>query len=144
MSAAFLGLGLRTSPGNSLAWCSPQTTTHYWPSMWVAMKFVTCSPRVIKRCFKALAQLVRESGVWVIFSALLPVVGSGTRRNRQTQSINTWLYGWGVTTSQRVFYNVMALHGTRFTSIRWNSHLSQRGKRVFPHEPAGLIDRTLN
>jgi len=47
------------------------------------------SPRVIKRDFRALGWLVRESGAQVIFSSLLPFVGSDVARNRQTQSINT-------------------------------------------------------
>jgi len=33
------------------------------------------SPRVIKKKFKALGRLVKESGAQVIFSSLLPVVG---------------------------------------------------------------------
>ena len=36
--AASLGPGLRTSPGNFLAWYGPQTVTHYCSSTWLAMK----------------------------------------------------------------------------------------------------------
>ncbi|KAK4811185.1 hypothetical protein QYF61_019816 [Mycteria americana] len=39
----------------------------------------TQSPRAIKRDFRALGRLVRDSGAQVIFSSLLPVVGSDTR-----------------------------------------------------------------
>jgi len=54
----------------------------------------THSPRAIKRDFRALGHLVRESGAWAIFTSLLPVVGSDIRRSRQAQSINTWLRSW--------------------------------------------------
>jgi len=54
----------------------------------------TCSPSVIKRDFRALGQLAREPGAQVIFSSLLPVVGSDTGRNIQAQSIDKWLCGW--------------------------------------------------
>ena len=46
----------------------------------------TRSPRAIKRDFRALGRLVRESGAQVIFSSILPVVGSDIGRNRWTQS----------------------------------------------------------
>jgi len=52
------------------------------------------SPRAIKRDFRALGQLVRESGAQAIFSSLLAIAGSDTGRNRQTQSINIWVHGW--------------------------------------------------
>lgn len=48
-------------------------------------------PRAIKSDFRALAQLVGESGAQVIFSSLLPVAGSNTVRNRWAQCINTGL-----------------------------------------------------
>jgi len=52
------------------------------------------SRRVIKRDFRALGQLVRESGAQVIFSSLLPVADGDVGRNRCTQPTNTWLRGW--------------------------------------------------
>jgi len=52
------------------------------------------SPKAIEKEFKALGQLVKESGAQVIFSSLLPVVGRDVERYRQTQSINTWLRYW--------------------------------------------------
>jgi len=52
------------------------------------------SPGVIKRDFRDLGWLVRESGAQVIFSSLLPAAGGDVARNRWTQSINTWLCGW--------------------------------------------------
>ena len=49
-----------------------------------------CSPRAIERDFRALGQLVQESGARVIFSSLLPVVDSNTGRKRHPQFMNTW------------------------------------------------------
>ena len=49
------------------------------------------SPRVSKRDFMALGQLLEGSGAQVVFSSILPVAGINTERNRQTQQINTWL-----------------------------------------------------
>jgi len=40
------------------------------------------SPRVIKKEFKALGRLVKESGAQVIFSSLLPVVGRDVEQHR--------------------------------------------------------------
>ena len=102
-----------------------------------------CSPRVIKRDFKALGQLIRESGVQVIFSSILPVAGSNIGRNRWTQSINTWLRGWCHLQNFGFFDNRMAYTAPGLLALD-GIHLSQRGKRVFAHELAGLIDRALN
>jgi len=52
------------------------------------------SPGVIKRDFRDLGWLVRESGAQAIFSSLLPAAGGDVARNKRTQSINTWLHGW--------------------------------------------------
>lgn len=49
------------------------------------------SPRVIKREFLALGQLVEGSGAQVVFSSILPVVVINIERNRRTQLINMWL-----------------------------------------------------
>ncbi|GAB0181413.1 hypothetical protein GRJ2_000606600 [Grus japonensis] len=73
------------------------------------------SPRVIKRDFGALGQLVRESGAQVIFISLLPVAGSNVGRNRRTQSINTWLHGWCHQRSFGFFNNGMAYAGPGFS-----------------------------
>ena len=50
-----------------------------------------CSPKVIRRDFRALGQLVRESRAQVVFSSLIPIAGDDIARHRRTQSINTWL-----------------------------------------------------
>ena len=55
---------------------------------------ISHNPRSIKRDLRTLEQLVRESRAQVIFSTLLPVVGSDIGRNRQAQSINTRLRVW--------------------------------------------------
>ena len=101
------------------------------------------SPRAIKRDFRALGRLVRESGAQVIFSSILPVAGSDIGRNRQTQSINTWLCGWCHHHSFGFFDNGMAYTAPGLL-VSDGIQLSERGKRVFAHELVGLIDRALN
>lgn len=49
------------------------------------------SPREFKRDFKALGRLVKGSGVQLVFSSVLPVVGNNIKRNRCTQLINSCL-----------------------------------------------------
>ena len=103
----------------------------------------THRPRAIKGDFRALGRLVRESGTPVIFSSLLPVAGSDIVRNRWIQSINTWLCGWCRHHSFVLCDNGMAYAAPGLLASN-GRHLSQRGKRVFAHELAGLIDRALN
>jgi len=101
------------------------------------------SPKAIKKEFKALGRLVKESGAQVIFSSLLPVVGRDVERHRQTQSINTWLRDW----CHRHNFGFFD-HGTTYTAPSLlasnGDQLSQRGKRIFAQKLAGLIDRALN
>jgi len=52
------------------------------------------SPRAIRRDFRALGLSVKKSRAQVIFSSILPVVGSNIRRNRWALCVNTWLCGW--------------------------------------------------
>jgi len=101
------------------------------------------SPRVIKRDFRALGLLVREFGAQVIFSSLLPVAGGEVPRNRQTQSINTWLCGCCHRHSLGVFDNRMAYTAPDLLASD-RIHLSQRRKRNFAQELVGLIGRSLN
>ncbi|KAK4826058.1 hypothetical protein QYF61_004173 [Mycteria americana] len=103
----------------------------------------TRSPRAIKRDFRALGRLVRDSGAQIIFSSLLPFVGSDTRRNGGTQSINSWLRGWCHRHRFGFFDNGMAYTAPGLLASD-GIHLSQRGKRIFAQELAGLIDRALN
>jgi len=86
---------------------------------------------------------MRESGAQVIFSSLHPIVGSVTGRNRQAQSSNTWLYGWCHHHSFGFFDRGMPYMAPGLLAPKW-SHLSQRGKRVFDQELAGVIGRALN
>jgi len=106
-------------------------------------KVAVHSPRVIKRDFRVLGRLVRESGAQVIFSSLLPVAGGDVARNRWTQSINTWLRGWCHRHSFGFFDNGMAYTAPDLMASD-GIHLSQSGKRTFAQELAGLIGRTLN
>jgi len=102
----------------------------------------THSPKAVKRHFRALGRLVRGSGVHVIFSSLLPVAGSKVGRNRWIRSI-MWRHGWCYGHSFGFFDNGM---GYTAPGLRVSDgiHLSLRGKRVFAHKLAGLIDRALN
>jgi len=84
---------------------------------------------------------VRESRAQVIYSSLLPVAGSDVARNRQTQSINTWLRGWCHQHSFGFFDNGMAYTAPALLA---SNGISQRGKRIFAQELAGLIGRALN
>jgi len=89
-----------------------------------------CSPGEITRDFRVLGWLVRESGAQVIFSSLLPVVGSDIGSNRQTQSMNTWLHCWCHHHNFDFFDNGVA-YTVPGLLVSNGSHLSQRGKRVF-------------
>jgi len=51
---------------------------------------VATSPRAIKRNFRALGQLLKESGAQVVFS-ILPVAGNDKGRNKKSQQNNTCL-----------------------------------------------------
>jgi len=69
----------------SLIWCPD-----YYPLLLFHAggdEAIMHSPRTIKRDFRALGCLVRESGPQIIFSSLLPIAGSDTGRNREAQSI---------------------------------------------------------
>ena len=103
----------------------------------------TRRPRPIERDFRALGQLGRGSGAQVVFSSVLPVAGSDTGRNSRTQSVNTWLRGWCQGQNLGVFDNEMVYKALGLLASD-GIHLSQRGKRVFAHKLAGLIDRALN
>lgn len=59
------------------------------PSRNVAGEVATRSLRAIKRDFRELGRMIRNSGAQVISSILL-----GTARNRRTLYINPWLHGW--------------------------------------------------
>ncbi|GAB0209138.1 hypothetical protein GRJ2_003379500 [Grus japonensis] len=103
----------------------------------------TCTTEAIKRDFGLLGQSLKDLGVQVIFSSLLPVEGSNGGWNRRTQSINAWLRGWCQCHNFGFFDN-----GAAYTAPGLMNpdgiHLSQRGKRIFAQELAGLIDRALN
>ncbi|GAB0208697.1 hypothetical protein GRJ2_003335400 [Grus japonensis] len=103
----------------------------------------TRSTKAIKRDFRLLGQSLKDSGAQVILSSLLPVEGSNGGRNRRTQSINAWLRGCCQHHNFGFFDN-----GTAYTAPGLMTsdgiHLSQRGKRIFAQELAGLIDRALN
>ena len=103
----------------------------------------TSSPRASRRDFRALGQLVRESGAQVIFSSVLPIAGSDIGRNRRSQTIYTLLSGWCHSHNFGFFDNGMIYTAPGLLALDW-IHLSQRGKTVFAHELARLIDRALN
>ncbi|GAB0203701.1 cAMP-dependent protein kinase inhibitor alpha [Grus japonensis] len=71
------------------------------------------------------------------------VEGSNVGWNRWTQSINAWLRGWCQRHNFGFFDN-----GAAYTAPGLMNpdgiHLSQRGKRIFAQELAGLINRALN
>ncbi|GAB0208393.1 hypothetical protein GRJ2_003305000 [Grus japonensis] len=104
---------------------------------------VTHNAKAIKRDFRVLGQSLKGSGAQVIFSSLLPVKGSNVGWNRWTQSINAWLRGWCQCHNFGFFDNGVAYMAPGLMNPD-GIHLSQRGKRIFAQELAGLIDRALN
>jgi len=75
---------------------SPVQPSDYYPLLLFQVggnEIAVHKPRMIKRDFRALGWLVRESRAQVIFFSLVPVAGSDVPRNRWTQSIHTWLHG---------------------------------------------------
>ena len=90
-------------------------------------KVAVCSPRVIKRDFRALGRLVREPREQVIFPSLLPVAGGDIARNRRTESINTRLRDWCHRHYFGFFDNRMA-YTTPGLLASDRIYLSQRGK----------------
>ncbi|GAB0179489.1 hypothetical protein GRJ2_000414200 [Grus japonensis] len=103
----------------------------------------TCTTKVINRDFRLLGQSLKDLGAQVIFSSLLPVKGSNVGWNRQTQSINAWLRGWCQRHNFGFFDNGVAYTAPGLMNPD-GIHLSQRGKRIFAQELAGLINRALN
>ena len=103
----------------------------------------TRRPKAIKRDFRALGQLVKGSGAQVVFSSILPVAENDEGRNRKSQQSNTWLRAQ-CHQQNLVFFH----HGSVYTTLgllaTGGVHLSQRGKRIFAQELAGLIERALN
>jgi len=72
-----------------------------------------------------------------------PVMGSDIRRNRCTQSTNTWLYGWCHGHNFWFFDNGMAYIAPGLL-VTDGIHLSQSRKSVFAHKLVGLIGKALN
>ena len=93
--------------------------------------------------YRALAVVVRDSGVQVVFSSVLPVKGKGFERARQIWRINKWLRDW--CHSQGFGY---LDHGTQFEKPSLlgadGVHLSEKGKSIFGHRLAKLVKRALN
>ena len=104
----------------------------------------TRKPRAVKRDFRALGQLVKGSGAQVVFSSILPVAGNDEGRNRKSQQINTWLRDW-CQQKNFGFFGHGLVYMTPGLLATDRVHLSQRGKRIFAQELAGLIiERALN
>nr|XP_010304339.1 PREDICTED: suppression of tumorigenicity 5 protein-like [Balearica regulorum gibbericeps] len=103
----------------------------------------TRTTKAIKRDFRVLGQSLKDLGAQVIFASLLPVKGSNGGWNRQPQSINAWLHGWCRCHNFGFFDNGAAYMAPGLMSAD-GIHLSQRGKRIFVQELAGLIDGALN
>jgi len=77
-----------------------------------------------------------------VFSSIPSVAGKNTERDRETHLIHRWLRDWCYWWNFGFFdhgevYKTLGLLATD------GVQLSQRGKRIVPHEPAGLIKRAL-
>ena len=101
------------------------------------------SLRNIKKDYRALGAVVRDSGAQVVFSSVLLVKGKGFERASRIWQINKWLWDW--CHSQGFGY---LDHGTRFEKPGLlgadGVHLSEKGKSIFGHRLAKLVKRALN
>lgn len=112
--------------------------TNYYPLLVFQAgndKVAKRSPRVIKRVFRALGQLVKGSEVQVVFPSVLPTVGIDA--DKQTRHINTWLWDW-CNRQNFGFVNHGKAYATMGLLVPDGMRLSQRGKRIFAQELAGL------
>ncbi|KFV04940.1 hypothetical protein N340_02425, partial [Tauraco erythrolophus] len=103
----------------------------------------TRSPRLIKRDFRTLGQLVRGSGAQVIFSSIFPVASNDTGRSKCIQSINMWLRGRCHRHNFGFFDNGMGHMAPGLLALD-RTCISQGGMRVLAQRLAGLIDWALN
>uniref|UniRef100_A0A8B9I413 Uncharacterized protein n=1 Tax=Anser brachyrhynchus TaxID=132585 RepID=A0A8B9I413_9AVES len=89
----------------------------------------SCSLRGMKKDFKALGWLVKESGAQVIFSSLLPFWGDDVGWNRRIQFINAWLHDWCHRQGFGFFHNGWFYKTPGLTlSDRWERFISQGQK----------------
>lgn len=103
----------------------------------------TRSPRSVKRDFRALVRMLKDSGAQVVFSSIVPVMRRDTGRNRHAQDINAWLQDWCLHQNFD-FYNHGRVFETQGMLGPDGIHLSQWGKCFFAHKLAGLIEQGLN
>ena len=86
--------------------------------------------RSIKRDYRDLGEAVRDSGVQVDFSSILPVKEKGSERASQIWQINKWLQDW--CHSQGFGY---LGHGncSEKPGLLWTDgvHLTEEGKSIF-------------
>ena len=99
------------------------------------------SSRAIKRDFRVLACLLKESRLQVIFFFL--VLDKDIERNRKILSINARLYGLCYQQNFGLFGNRMPYVALSLQA-QDGFYLSPRGKRVSGEKLAGLIGRSLN
>ncbi|KAJ7408371.1 hypothetical protein BTVI_59779 [Pitangus sulphuratus] len=102
----------------------------------------TRRPRSIKRDFRALGRMLKDSGEEVVFPSILPVMGRINGRNRHAQNIDIWLQDWCLH-QNFVFYNHGRVCKTQGMLGPDGIHLPQWGKCFFAHKLAGQIERTL-
>lgn len=102
------------------------------------------NPRAIKRDFRVLGVLLRESGAQVIFSSTLPVASSDTGRNRYQEETGLSLLIHGFVPSFTT--TILGLSITEWHQAYWcqMGFIFLKGGRVSLHELVGLTDRVLN
>lgn len=74
---------------------SPVQPSDYYPILLCCIEdseVATHTPRMIKKDFRALGLLLRESSTQGIFSSILPAEGRDIGSNGWTKSVNTWLH----------------------------------------------------
>lgn len=103
----------------------------------------TLSLREIKKEFRALGWLTRNSRAQALFSSELPLEGSNIRRNTWAEAINTWLHGQCHCQNFWFFDNGMIRAAPGIMSSD-RTHLSQQEGKVFAQTSAKIIVRALN
>ena len=97
----------------------------------------------IKDDYKALGVQVKNTGVQVIFSSVLPVGGKMEARNRCIMHIHFWLCGW-CWCEGFGFYDNGTFCEDYNLSGRDGVHLSRTGRAVFGSRPANLVRQASN
>ncbi|PKU41657.1 hypothetical protein llap_8032 [Limosa lapponica baueri] len=103
---------------------------------------VRSSLRSVKKNYRVLGVMVRNSGAQVVLPSILPVKGKGFERTSQICRVNKWLQGW----CHRHGFGYLD-HGTHFEKPGVlgadEVHLSEKEKSIFVDRLPKLVKRSL-